>query len=121
MAAGAAASVVGRLGVFELGKDKIKIYKKFTDWVGEAESKMKLLGPGLTTGDQKTNFIRSCAGPELTMFWDKEARIRWEVGVVAAPQAAHTYKDNIDESKKTILKNISRDWLSLTCYTYPRQ
>lgn len=39
MAAGAAASVVGRLGPCKLGRDKIKRYKK----VAEAEAKINLL------------------------------------------------------------------------------
>ena len=35
------AALVGRLGPCELGRDKLKRYKRFTDWVGEAESKMR--------------------------------------------------------------------------------
>ena len=34
-----AAAIVGRLGPCELGRDKLKRYKRFIDWVGEAESK----------------------------------------------------------------------------------
>ena len=33
---------------------------------------------GLTANQQKINFIRSCAGPELTEFWMKEVRIRFK-------------------------------------------
>ena len=50
-----AAAVVGRLGPCELGRDKLKRYKRFMDWVGEAESKMRLLG--ITTSDQKASFV----------------------------------------------------------------
>ena len=42
-AAGIAASMVGRLGPCKLGIDKLKIHKKFLDWVEEAVSKMRLL------------------------------------------------------------------------------
>ena len=56
MAAGAAASVVGRLGPCELGRDKIKRYKKFIDWVVEAEAKMNLLQ--INDNNQKINFMR---------------------------------------------------------------
>ncbi len=101
-----AAAMVGRLGPCELGRDKLKRYKKFTDWVGEAESKMRLLG--LTTDAEKNSFVQSSAGPELTQFWEKEARIRW-VATINPAQAAHTYEDLIKDSKATILKYVSRD------------
>ena len=55
-----AAAIVGRLGPCELGRDKLKRYKRFMDWVGEAESKMRLLG--ITTGQQKASFVQSSAG-----------------------------------------------------------
>ena len=42
-----AATIVGRLGPCMLGRDKLRRYKKFLNWVGEAESKIRLLG--LTT------------------------------------------------------------------------
>ena len=58
-----AAAIVGRLGPCELGRDKLKRYKRFMDWVGEAESKMRLLG--ITTSDQKASFVQSSAGTEL--------------------------------------------------------
>ena len=106
-AAGAgAAAMVGRLGPCELGRDKLKRYKKFLDWVGEAESKMRLLG--LTTDQEKNSFVQSSAGPELTQFWDKEVRIRW-VATVDPVQAAHTYAELILDSKTTLLKFVSRD------------
>jgi hypothetical protein len=101
-----AAAMVGRLGPCELGRDKLKRYKKFLDWVGEAESKMRLLG--LTTDQEKNSFVQSSAGPELTQFWEKEVRIRW-VATVDPAQAAHTYGDLIKDSKATLLKYVSRD------------
>ena len=104
IAAGAAASVVGRLGPCELGRDKLKRYKKFIDWISEAESKMRLLQ--VTTNAQKISFIQSCAGPDLTTFWDKEARVRWEA---VGEDAAHTYPEIVQESKETLLKYVSRD------------
>ena len=60
--------------------------------MGEAESKMRLLG--LTTDTEKNSFVQSSAGPELTQFWEKEARIRW-VATINPVQAAHTYEDLI--------------------------
>ena len=70
-----AAAIVGRLGPCELGRDKLKRYKRFLDWVGEAESKMRLLG--ITNSQQKASFVQSSGGTELSTFWEKEARIRW--------------------------------------------
>lgn len=76
-------AMVGRLGPCELGRDKLKRYKKFLDWVGEAESKMRLLG--LTTTIEKNSFVQSSVGPELTQFWEKEVRIRWVTTINPAP------------------------------------
>ena len=75
MVAGAA-SVVGQLGPCNLGRNKLKRYKKFLDWSKEAESKMSFLG--IEDDKQKVNFLKSTAGPELTQFWEKEVRIRFE-------------------------------------------
>ena len=65
--------MVGRLGPCEQGRDKQKSYKRFLDWLGEAESKMKLLG--ITDNEQKVNFVQSSGGTELSTFWEKEVRI----------------------------------------------
>ena len=43
MVAGAA-SVVGQLAPCNLGRNKLRRYKKFLDWSKEAESKMSFLG-----------------------------------------------------------------------------
>ena len=48
-----AAFIVGRLGPCELDRDKLKRYKGFIDWVGDAVSKMRLLG--ITTSEQKAS------------------------------------------------------------------
>ena len=107
-----AAAVVGPMRPCPLGKDKLKRFKKWNDWIRDAETKMAFLG--LTRNQQKVNFIRSCAGSELTEFWMKEARIRFEA--VAAneaeeieAQAAHTYNEMVEETKKILLKLVSRD------------
>ena len=101
-----AAAIVGRLGPCELGRDKLKRYKRFKDWVGEAESKMRLLG--ITTSQEKASFVQSSGGIELSTFWEKEARIRW-VASTDPVQAAHTYEEIIAESKKALLKYVCRD------------
>ena len=69
-AAGAAAAVVGPVGPCVLGKDKLKRPKKWTDWHKDAENKMRFLS--MNDSGQKMNFLRSCAGAELTKFWEKE-------------------------------------------------
>ena len=111
MVAGAAA-VVGEMPTCNLGKDKLKRYKKWKDWLREAECKMSFLR--IDEPQAKLNFIRSCAGAELTTFWDKEARIRFTDvvadvtrGVEAA--AAHTYGEVLQETKDALLKLVSRD------------
>ena len=101
-----AAAIVGRLGPCELGRDKLKRYKRFTDWVGEAESKMRLLG--IADSQQKASFVQSSGGVELNTFWEKEARIRW-VASTDPQLPAHTYQEIIDESKSALLKYVSRD------------
>ena len=98
-----AAGMVRRLGPCELGRDKLKRYKRFLDWLSEAESKMKLLG--ITDYEQKVNFVQSSGGPELSTFFEKEARIRWEAS--ADPElAAHTYEEVVAESKRAFLKYV---------------
>ena len=105
---GAAAAVVGSMPPCNLGKDKIKRFKKWSDWLKDAENKMRFLH--MEDGDKKLNFLRSIAGPELTEFWDKEARIRFVAEEVAGEQVpAHTYGQVVAETKKTLLKLVSRD------------
>ena len=89
-----------------MGRDKLKRYKRFIDWVGEAESKMRLLG--ITTSQQKASFVQSSGGIELSTFWEKEVRIRWVASTNPA-LPAHTYEEIIAESKSTLLKYVSRD------------
>merc|ERR1712015_202836 len=101
-----AAAIVGRLRPCELGRDKLKRYKRFTDWVGEAESKMRLLG--ITDSQQKASFVQSSGGIELSTFWEKEARIRL-VASTDRQLDAHTYEEIIAESKSALLKYVSRD------------
>ena len=105
---GAAAAVVGSMPPCNLGKDKIKRYKKWSDWLKDAENKMRFLN--LEEGGKKLVFLRSIAGPELTEFWEKEARIRFSAEEVAGELvAAHTYDQVVGDTKKTLLKLVSRD------------
>ena len=80
-AAGAAraAPVVGPMGPCVLGKDKLKRPKKWSYWKKDAENKMRFLK--IEEDEQKMSFIRSCAGAELTEFWEKEVRARFEAKV----------------------------------------
>ena len=59
-----AAAMVGLMGPCLLGKDKLKRLKRWADWHGEAENKMRF--SGITDSGQKLSFLRSCAGAELT-------------------------------------------------------
>ena len=61
---------------------------------------------GLTSSQQKISFLRSCAGQELTEFWEKQAKIRWEA---AGDEAAHTYEQVITATTSTLLSYVSRD------------
>ena len=111
MVAGAA-SIVGEMPPCHLGKDRLRRYKKWRDWLQNAENKMNFLR--IENDLEKLNFIRSCAGAELTTFWEKEARIRFtevhadqERGIEAAD--AHTYGQVLEESKRALLTVVSRD------------
>ena len=79
-AAGAGAAAVGQLPACNLGKDKMKRYKRWGDWRKEAESKMAFLG--ITMDSQKIAYIKSCAGAELLTFWEKEARVCLEAVLI---------------------------------------
>ena len=109
-AAAGAAAVIGQMAPCELGKDKLKRIKRYSDWFRDAEAKMKALN--IVDNEAKLNFIRSCAGPELTEFWEKEVRIRTAdipaAGDVPA-QAAHTYAEVNRESRNALLKLVNRD------------
>ena len=106
-AAGAAA-VVGTMGPCVLGKDKLKRPKKWSDWKKDAENKMRFLK--IEEDEQKLDFIRSCAGAELTEFWEKEVRARFEAKVEEGARVeAHTYEQVVDDTKQTLLKLVSKD------------
>ena len=75
-AAGVAA-LVGLMGPCVMGKDKLKRPKKWTDWHKDAENKMRFLG--ITESVQKMIFLRSCAGAELTEFWEVRVRVLFKV------------------------------------------
>ena len=60
--------------------------------------------------EQKLNFIRSCAGAELTEFWEKEVRARFKAEEEeGAREAAHTYDQVLEDTKQTLLKLVSKD------------
>ena len=104
VAAGAAA-MAGQIPPCHLGRNKVKRYKKWADWLRDAEAKMGFLKIAADT--DKLDFLRSCAGKELTEFWVKEARIRYEN--VDGGAAAHTYPEVLKETKTALLKVVSRD------------
>ena len=98
MATGAAA-LVGEMPRCSLGKDKLKRYKRWKEWLNDAENKMRFLK--IANDKEKIDFLRSCGGPELTEFWNKEARITFE--------EEGTYSDMITETKKALLKYVNKD------------
>ena len=106
------AAAAGNLQPCTLGRDKTKRYQAFTDWMTQAEAKMAFLG--IENGTKKVAYIRSNAGPELTLFWDKEVRARFtaiteNIAEGRAAQAAHTYEELITLSKKELLALVNRD------------
>ena len=100
--------VVGPMGPCGLGKDKLKRPKRWSDWRKDAENKMRFLK--IEEDKQKLSFIRSCAGAELTEFWEKEVRARFEAKVEEGARVeAHTYEQVVDDTKQTLLKLVSKD------------
>ena len=105
-----AAALVGQIPQCNLGKNKLKRFKKWKDWLSDAENKMSFLS--ITDGAKQISFLRSCAGADLTEFWDKEARIRFTAVPASGDQPeqpAHTYNELITETKKALLKYVNRD------------
>ena len=107
-----AAALVGQVPPCLLGKNKLKRYKKWRDWIKDAENKMTFLG--IEEENKKISFIRSCAGAELTEFWDKEARIRFadvpaDTTNNIAAQNKHSYEEILKETKDAILKYVNRE------------
>ena len=103
-AGGAAATMAASMGPCILGKNKLKRPKKWSDWIKAAENKMSF--SGIEEGSSKWEFIRSCAGPELTEVWEKEVRIIYKT---TADEQAHTYEQVLKETEKTLYKLVSRD------------
>ena len=100
-----AAAVGGPMEPRVLGKDKLKRPKRWSDWKKDAENKMSLLG--IVESGQKMNFLRSCAGAELTEFLKKEVRVQFEAtmdGEVAVP--AHTY-EQVVENVQCLCNSVS--------------
>ena len=96
------------MGPCALGKDKLKRPKKWSDWRKDAENKMRFLK--IEEDEQKLKFIRSCAGAELTEFWEKEVRARFEAKEEeGARVSAHTYEQVVEDTKQTLLKLVSKD------------
>ena len=90
MAAGVTA-VVGRMPPCHPGKNKIKHFKKWNDWIGEAE---KMVFLSMDPDKQTINLIRSCGDRELIEFWGKKVHCHSadpDCGIAA--QAAHSYAD----------------------------
>jgi hypothetical protein len=107
-----AAAAVGQLTTCALGRDKMKRYKKWSDWHKEAKNKMAFIG--ITEEAQKVAYLKSCAGAELLTFWEKEARVRLEAILAneeqnIAAQNAHTYDEIVTETEKGLLQLVSRD------------
>ena len=99
-----AATREGPMEPCALGKDKLKRPKRWTNWHREAENKMRLMG--ITDNDQRMNYLRRCAGAELTEIWEKEERMVVEAnreGEVAVP--AHTYEQVVEGTMMTLLSD----------------
>ena len=78
------AVAAGSLQPCLLGRDKTRRYQNFTDWITQAEAKLGFLG--IVEGKQKIGYLRSNAGAELTTFWEKEVRVRFEDIVAGTEQ-----------------------------------
>ena len=103
-----AASLVGLMGACILGRDKLKRPKKWADWLREAENKMRF--GGITEGSRKCDFLRSCAGAELTELWDKEVRVVYEATREGPDRVeADTYNLVVKNTTATLLKVVNRD------------
>ena len=81
-----------------------------------AQAKIDFMG--LTTDKQKISLLRSWAGPELLIYWEREVGVRFEdiprveaVGDMPAipAQDAHTYQEMLKNTRVEILKHVNRD------------
>ena len=106
------AAAAGSLPPCSLGRDKTKRYQQFREWLTQAEAKMEFLA--ITESKRKIAYLRSNAGPELTLFWEKEVRVRFTAVAADAAegvpgQDAHSYEEIVEESKKELLAMVNRD------------
>ena len=65
--------LVGQMPPCYLGKNKIKHFTKWKDWISEAEKKKAFLSMG--SGEYKIDVMRSCREPELIEFWGN--KVHW--------------------------------------------
>ena len=111
-AQGLGGGTAGAAAACPLGRDKTKRYQQFRDWLTQAEAKMEFLA--ITESKRKVACLRSNTGPELTLFWEKEARVRFSAVAAdahagVAGQDAHNYDEIVEESKKELLAMVNRD------------
>ena len=104
------AAVIGPMHPCILGVDKTRWLKTFEDWLRECQVKMDFMN--ITNEGRKIALIRSWAGPDLTNFWDREARINWATiqgqdGNAETP--ADTFHQIIEKTKTEIRKHINKD------------
>lgn len=110
------AVAVGPMETCNLGINKVRRYKEFSDWLKEAETKIEFMG--ITEEKKKISLLRSWAGKVLLNFWDKEVRISWKAvpaipgghdqqAVAAVP--ADSYDEIITKTKAEIIKHVNRD------------
>ena len=101
--AGAAAKE-GPMEPCALGKDRLKRPMIWTNWHRVAENKMRLMG--INDNVRRINYLRRCAGAELTKIWEKEERMGIEAnreGEAAVP--AHTYEQVVEDTMMTLLSD----------------
>ena len=68
----------------------------------------------MSPGQGQDQKIPAVQGPELTLFWEKEARVRFSAVAAdahsgVAGRDAHSYDEIVEESKKELLAMVNRD------------
>ena len=102
-----AAAVMGQLGPCHLGRDKMKRYKKWGDWLKEAKSEMAFIA--ITANCQKVAYIRSRSRSRRLKQRELEYQVGWNQRSRKKASAAILRKDGqLFNSLPPYLRNMRK-------------
>lgn len=88
------AAALGHMQPLDMGPDKMRKLKRFTEWLEDAENRMNYIGA--TTDEEKISLLRAWGGMELVNFMKLHAKVVFET-IPAAGAAAEIPRDTYQQ------------------------